>query len=145
MDLQSKELAELGKGNIDSVVDGDALMITPYGHTFSDLSHTNSSLDFNGSVLMLNVYGEQYSLTDIHTYMTQNPYLYGVLSDLIKINNFYNKNIVLGVYGKEYDKNKTAKIKILKEFKRKINNFNENYDMDYNSKGDNYFCAITRK
>jgi hypothetical protein len=59
MDLQSKELAELGKGNIDSVVDGDALLITPYGHTFSDLSHTNSTLDFNGSVLMLNVYGEQ--------------------------------------------------------------------------------------
>jgi hypothetical protein len=77
--------------------------------------------------------------------MTQNPYLYGVLSELLKINNFYNKNIVLGVYGKEYDKNKTAKIKILKEFKRKINNFNDNYDMDYNTKEDNYFCAITRK
>lgn len=146
IDLDSSSVAELGKGNLDSVVRDDALMITPYGYTFTDLYHKNSKLIITKDNIKLDFGICEENTVGIDLYITQNPYLYtSVMSDLKKLNDLYNKNIILGMYGKLDDEDKSSKIKILKQFKRGIDKDNQKFDMDYNEHKNNYFCVITRK
>lgn len=145
IDVDDYFLAELGKGNIDSVVREEAFMITPYGYTFDDTYHKNSSLVIDDDIkLDFGTFTER--ANDIRTFITQNPYLNtDVMSKLKKLYEYHNKNIVLGMYGKINDEDRKAKIKILKQFRRNIDPDNQVFELDYNTKEDNYFCAITKK
>ena len=57
----------------------------------------------------------------------------------------HNKNIVLGMYGQLDDKDVKQKVKILKQFRKKLDPYDKVLDLDYNTRGNNYFCAITKK
>lgn len=146
IDLESFYLAELGKGNIDSIVREDACMITPYGYTFSDTYHKNSSLIINENDLIVDYGDFKESGNGISTYITQNPYLNTyVISELKKIHEIHNKTIVLGMYGKIYDQDIKNKIRILKQFRKSVDTENNGYDYEFNTKGDNYFGVVTKK
>ncbi len=145
INLEDESVAELGKCNLDSVVRDDAVMITPYGHSFTDLYHKDSKLIVTEKDIKIDFGYCVENAIGINLYITQNPYLYtNVMSDLKKISDYHNINIILGMYGKIYDEDKDSKIKILKQFKRGIDKRNQ-FELDYNTSRDNYFCTITRK
>lgn len=138
--LDNEKLIEFGKGNIDSIVGDNSILITPYAHTFADLYRSNSTLVFDNNNVYFNMNNENYLLNKSDTFMCNNPYMYHIMSTLEKLYNM-DYNIIVGVYGKEYDKNKNAKIKILKQFKKNKDRLGANY----NTKDDNYFYVLTKK
>ena len=145
INLDTSEVAELGKCNLDSVVRDDAVMITPYGHSFTDLYHKDSKLIVTEKDIKIDFGYCVENAIGINLYITQNPYLYtNVISDLKKLSDYHKKNIILGMYGKVYDSDRKGKIKILKQFKSGLDNNNQ-FELDYNTSRDNYFCTITRK
>ena len=78
----------------------------------------------------------------IMTYMTQNPYDSQMLEGWNNLQNSGRNNIVVGVYGKEYDKDKSKKKDMLLRFRKQLdNNFRE---IEY-VLNDEYFCVIGTK
>lgn len=138
--LDNERLIELGKGNIDSIVGDNSIVVSPYAHTFNDLYRSNSTIVFDDDNVYFNMNDENILIDRADMIMCNNPYMYHVMSTLEKL---YNRdyNIMVGVYGKEYDKNKIAKIKILKEFLRN----KDRLEYHYNTSDDNYFYVLTKK
>lgn len=78
----------------------------------------------------------------IKTYMTQNPYDSNMLNDWSCLHNSKRNNIVVGVYGKEYDKDKNEKKDMLLRFRKQLNNDFREIEYVLN---DDYFCVIGSK
>ena len=146
IDLDNSSVVELGKGNIDSVVREEALMVTPYGYTFTDLYHKDSKLIITDDNVRIDFGICKENTNGINLYITQNPYLYtNSVAELKQLHDLHNENIILGMYGKTYDYDRESKIKLLKQFRRGINSENQEYDLDYYEQRDNYFCTIAKK
>lgn len=146
IDLGNYYLVELGKGNIDSIVHGDAGSITSYGYTFTEAGYKNSELIFKDNKVFID-YGDYLeSAGSVDIFMAQNPYVGSHdLSNLHKIHNLQNREILLGMYGKLTDKDRKSKIKILKQFKKNIDPDNQLYDFEYNTKDNNYYFGVITK
>lgn len=146
IDLDDRYLAELDKGNIDSIIGDEAYAITPYGYTFPDTYHKSAELIVNEDEIKVNLGDVSERIYDIRTYITQNPYLNEkTISSLKKLHDYHNKRIIFGVYGKLHDIDKNSKIRMLKQFKRSVDSYDQEFDLDYNTKEDNYFFAMTKR
>lgn len=75
---------------------------------------------------------------DIMTYMTQNPYNSNMLDGWDILHNSGRNNIIVGIYGNSYDKDRQDKLEMLLNFKRMLKNIKE---IDY-TLGDEYFYVL---
>lgn len=138
--LNSSTLAEFDKGYIDSIIDSDSIMISNYAFTNGYSENSNIIFDEKNNMLFVTKDG-LYSLDNIDTLITHNPYTLKEENKVEKIFNIFNGDIILGVYGNLNDMDKKSKINHLKKLKGTIK-YSEDY---YNEKDDNYFYVLTRK
>jgi len=136
IDLNNPFLAELDKGYADTVIEKNALMISPYAYT-NFLKNYSMRLDKNNKIILLNPDKKIYNNIDI--VISHNPYTKKTIDKIKKIALEYN--IILGMYGNLYDQDKTEKINSLKILLNEI----KDGEIDYNEKDDNYFCVLSKK
>lgn len=139
LDLNDPYLMELDKGYIDSVIDKNAIMVSKYAFT---KGNENSMLVFDDrdNIMLMKNKGI-YSIDNIDTIMTHNPYSLEEIKRVEKTINNFNKEIILGVYGNINDYDRKTKINHLKKVRDSI----PNIEYDYNEKEDNYFYVLTKK
>ena len=134
LDYNSSLTAEIGKGMNDSVAlkNNNTKIITPYTYGMKK----NKNRIIQGEL----VYREKPNNNlNIDTFMTQNPYKN--ITGWNRINDKYQ--IIAGVYGKTFDRDRTKKIKMLKELKE---NLLYPYKEEYVRVKDSYYYVVaTRK
>ena len=144
LDYNTNKTAEIGKGVFDTIVSNNNLttIITPYTYYFDPQKRKNI---IKGN---LKIVSEKYprkdismerKIDDINCFITQNPYTKKDIEIFNQLYSFYKYNIIIGIYGKNDDKDKEIKIIKLKELKEKITkNIKEEYIKIIN----NYFYIL---
>ena len=123
IDLNNKTTAEVGKNIIDTIaLSNDMTIITPYKDIYESIPNKKILLG-NMKIYNNTPYLETKNETIIpnqliDTYMTHNPYNYKEIEEWFKLQ--YKYNIIIGVFGSIYDKDKDEKIKKMLEIKRKL-------------------------
>lgn len=138
--------AEIGKGRYDSVVlPYETTIITPYSDGIirvNDGEVINSDFNVFVGAPLLTSNEMDFRVIQPHqisTYMTQNPYSSDAIRCWHQLHCNHNNAIILGVYGKTYDKDMETKINQLKKLRAKLF---DNYVEDYALGGDNYWYAL---
>lgn len=128
--IDDSNSTEVGKGKYDSVVkDLSTTIITP---DYTLLYRGFKNRIINGDINVLNGYPMLINYTsmgnimskyfiNLNTYITQNPFSSSNILGWDKIHNSGN-NIIIGSYGKIYDKDKNKKIGELIEFRNRLQN-----------------------
>ena len=143
----SLHCAEVNKGINDSITIGDnTKLITPYidssllydsNRVIEGDFYVNKQYVFpfvsNDDVLMKVI-----SSKDVNTYMTNNPYSFDMIDGWDALNNSRHNDIIVGVYGNAYDKDRQDKIEELLRFRKRLRNISE---IDYTI-GDRYFYVV---
>ena len=146
--FDNKKTAEVGKGSLDSVVKHlKPTIITPFKDNFY--------LEDNDKVIVSNftVYAEEPYLIDLDNqllirecpfdiYMTHNPYYPDNIKYWEDLHNSKRYGIIVGFYGKNYDKDKKNKLELATEFASRLDSdAMQSYDTD----GECYFFAVGTK
>ena len=135
-EYENGDAVEIGKGRYDTIVSSDmsTAMITPY----------TKSLD-GGRIIIpeeFKVLENGVILTDcpfsFTTYMTQNPYLNTDIENF----EYINGNLIFGVYGSKYDKDKSSKIELLYNLNKRLEN---NCTIDGGIIEDKYCYALVKQ
>ena len=128
--LYDETTAEVGKGVVDSI--GKELgikLITPYGEKMNNPKNViPANLEVlkgiptvvkgcNDNLILLPLNPRRF-----RNFITQNPYDKGCIKNWNDLHNSGEYNIIIGVYGETSDKDRQSKIKMLKEFKDKLEN-----------------------
>ena len=138
--------AEVGKGEQDTLVKGFDTKIISYNT--NDITGVSTDRLIKGNVRFKDgnsyLYNGQNNIKEISnlqvsTFMIQNPYSYKTLTGISDVHNSGNHNIILGVYGSAYDKDKYKKIEQLKLIK---NQLNSDYIEEYDVYDDSYFYIL---
>ena len=115
IDITTSNVVELYKGNVDSIVkDFDTLVLTPYSIDIDKDRIYRELSDLLGNKVLIN------------RFITQNPSFKNDIKSLINYYNQYKYDILIGVYGKVYDKDKNKKMKELIKLSRKIDDYQYN-------------------
>jgi len=133
--VSGPDTAEIGKGKYDSIVKpyDDTILITPYAKgletiakarlitaNFKVQGYTPLLITPSGLIDFLPSFGL--------TFMTQNPYTPANIENWDNIHNIGDYNIIVGMYGSIYDKDKEAKIKELEAFRDQLDeSINQEY------------------
>ena len=141
------DTAEIGKGIFDSIViEYPTTIITPYYEYLDNLGsrvikREFASLEGMPALLEETEVGNKVNLlkNSVNTFMIQNPYTIYDIESWDKLHNRTNYNILLGVYGNNFDKDKKDKIKLIKEFKEKLNN---EFISMYETNNDEYYYIV---
>lgn len=147
----SFQYAEVGKGLQDSVtLPYNTKLLTPYIDE-NMISNPNRVINANLSVYKNDVFPfistEEVKIqvvpnNKISTYMTQNPYNNHIIDGWDELHNSGYNNIIVGMYGSEYDKDKQEKKDMLLKLRRKLE---RNYtELEYVI-NDEYFCVVGTK
>ena len=134
---------EVGKGIYDSIAceNNTTTIITPYAQDLKQL-YQNKILE--GTIKIDNKHSKEKDLTNyienFDTFMTHNPYHKKEIKDWPILYNDLKYNIILGVYGKNFDKDKESKLKMLKEIKERI--ISEQCHDKFIKINDDYFYTI---
>ena len=143
-----KQIVEIGKSSLDSltIVD-DFSVITPY--TLGIESTGSSIIKAEFKVLKSKPFMVQKDVkrsmqvssvsSKVKTFMTQNPYSFKKMDHWEELPNIGKRDILVGVYGKTYDKDREQKIRQLEELKTRLSVV---YKEAYTSSGDTYCYAI---
>lgn len=150
----NSEYVEIGKGNLDTITKNTNMsMITPFYLEEVLTAFTNSKspivtgifkvYDDGYPVIIPHDYNEinKINLNCVERYFTQNPYSIDDIKNWDRLHNL-GRNITLGIYGKNYDKDIEEKIKLLKEVKNKLFDGYKYID-ELETKGDSYFYVIS--
>ena len=149
-DVLERTTAEVGKRECDSVtVPFDTTIISPYEYKEVEdkeriiparlvVWDEKPVIYFKTSTLR-----SMYILPEkrIETLMTSNPDTLTEIANWDGLHNSGNFNIMVGIYGYLYDKDKETKLQILKTIKEKL--LDNDYIFDYNTINDIYLAAIT--
>ena len=136
--------AEIYKSKYDSVIKSDEpLIITAFNTGLEDkrLIKGNFKVSKYGTCYINNNTLKAYNL-EINTFMTQNPYNEEYLNNWEKIHNNTLNKIIVGYYGKIYDKDKYEKMKTLK---RLSDNLDEYHEKEFVTFDDNYYAIVASK
>ena len=143
-DFKKRLKAEVGKGPMDSILSNDknSVAITPY-HTDPKLIPSRLVITEKGICFFKNLVDKSLIpiTTTVDTFLTQNPYNEEVIKDWEFIPQTKSGKIIVGAYGKTYDKDYDQKIRALREFKSRVNNAISEHTII----GDNYFYFVTNK
>ena len=145
------DTAEVGKGGLDSAVkDFDTTIITSFPGSFRgiDLSRIlEGKLMVSGGFPYLmgqGVDAGQFTLIPsetITTYMTQNPYTFEDIRNWEMLHNSNSAGIIVGIYGKSWDRDKNSKIKMLEELVKKMDDFND-VIIDFENDSQDYYGVV---
>ncbi len=138
IDLKSHELAEVGKGRIDSIVSYPAKVISPHANS---LGRESSSLLIIGNTPAISTSSGLITISDINTFITHNPYNEKLISGWDELHNDGNHDILVGVFGKKNDKDEQAKLDMLNRLFNKLNHDSEIIS-DYDTSYDSYFAVV---
>lgn len=141
--------AEIGKGRYDTISRPlDNIIITSY----TSINDINPNRIIDGGFVVLegkplivksDKFGKYYREVPneiVNTYFTQNPLHIGLVSGWEDLNNSGDASIIVGVYGKTYDRDKTEKIDDLMRFADKLTP--GTYTKEYATDKDNYFFVV---
>ena len=147
----NSKCAEINKGIDDSVtLPYHTRLITPYIDidTIGDSQRIiNANFSVNKQYTTPIISTQEITMKvisnrEIKTYMTQNPYNTNMLEGWSHLHNSKYNNIVVGVYGKEYDKDKATKKDMLLRLRKQLNNNFKEVEYVLN---DDYLCVIGSK
>ena len=142
LDYDYPTTVEIGKGFIDSVVlgNGKTTIITPYTNR---MDKRKGNTIIKGTIKSVSKYNRNKSIAKempwFNNFMTQNPYINQDTEAFILMHESYLYDIILGVYGSTFDKDKKQKINQLKKIKE---NLERNYKEEYIRLNDSYFYVI---
>lgn len=138
LDFNDEDTVEIGKGRYDTLVTGSdrTSMITPYIRGLENKNRIIIPSTFkvlqNGIILSDSPY-------TFKTYMTQNPYSIEDIENFEKIDG----NLIFGIYGNIYDKDRKYKIQTLYNLNKRLDN---NFMIDGGTFDDKYcYTLITYK
>lgn len=139
INLSSEKVVEVGKGIKDSIVMyPEYQVISEYAETLGEDASKLIIEDGKPYALKEN---KKSSLNHISRLITFNPYFDDDISNWHLIHNG-GMGISIGVCGKVYDRNSSAKIRMISDIADKMDNYYiENYDLI----GDNYFYNVHSK
>ena len=147
--FQDSDCAEVGKGSYDTVVRPfNTTIITPNAVSFEMDRVKNRVVNGNievldSSVVLVRNNKPIYLVSDIiSTYMSQNPYSVSEFLNLINVSNSVGSNIILGVYGSIYDKDKSAKVDELRDLSKRLNYA---FISNYETSNDTYYYVVGLK
>ena len=147
LEYSNQMTAELGKGLVDSIVskNGTTTLITPFTYGL-DKKQGNKIIRGNIRYVSKNTkhksIDQEDSVSFIDSFMTQNPYYQQELDIFEAMHNTGQYDIIVGIFGTNYDKDKDNKIRLLREFKDRLN---KNYKEKYIKFNDNYCYTIATK
>lgn len=135
IDLTGCDFVEINKGKYDTA---SCEIVSPFAETLNQknselIVYQGEPLIRSGSII------KKGQVVD--TYCTHNPYnmfYFGALDELH--NNGYNVSFC--VFGKLNDKNKNKKIEFIKNITKKMY---DDYIIDYETLGENYYCIVYTK
>ncbi len=150
VDLEDGALAEVGKSGLDSVVlPYKTKIITDVPDSFGDIDRTRLlsgelSIEKNGIYLLtknrITLKPKKIAIPEIKTVMTQNPGDYRQINGWEYLHNHDLVRIIVGFYGKIYDKDLEYKIEMLKRLKKFLKD--GSYKETCETNQDNYFYMI---
>lgn len=135
LDFNDEDTVEIGKGKYDTLVtDFDKTsMLTPYIRGLENKNRIIIPSTFkvlqNGIILSDSPY-------TFKTYMTQNPYSIEDIENFEKIDG----NLIFGIYGNIYDKDRKSKIQTLYNLNKRLDN---NCMIEGSTFDDKYCYALT--
>lgn len=137
IDLNSHNLAEIGKGKYDSIIGPDAYEISKYSEKMG-----RPKLVFGDIRKGLLIYDNQiiFSLDDldINWLITQNPSSYTEINDFSLLANNLDKKITLGIYGNFSDKDMKRKMNMIK----KVLQNTEDATFEYDTSKDYFYLKV---
>ena len=145
-----EDTIEVGKGCFDSVVKNYATtIVTPYTSGLIS-SHNKRIIEANfkvfDSIPVLVNYDEdgfrrvkQLDPNVFFTFMTQNPYYAALLNNWETLHNSGNDAIIVGVYGNNGDRNREDTLKLLRDFRDKLE---KPYKEEYAVINGSYYYAV---
>ncbi len=152
--FDDESYAEIGKGPKDSVAilyeDKDTTIISPYFENYLSYNtyrkFINSSFSVIGSIPNLAeerdgklvsfdvIYPE-----DIKVFMTHNPYNINDVKNWIELHNNPKNGIIIGMFGRTYDKDYQEKVKFMESLRQSTN---IPYNLESHTIGDKYFYVF---
>ena len=141
----SHKFAEVGKGEYDTItINQNTTLISPYIDIQSNSNNKIINSDFtvfNGIPLIVN--GKPFEMVKgINTFMTQNPYDIDSMINWPGLYNYGNYDIIIGLYGNYFDKDKNSKIRFLKRMRERIIS---DCEIEEVSKKDTYCYVLSTK
>lgn len=142
IDFNNRNMAEIGKGKYDSIIlnNNSTIMITPYidEKISNPVAHYQFIVSDSKPAV---IYSDSKNrFINIENVMTQNPYGENDIFNWNQLHNSKTCNITIGVYGKNSDKDKKSKIKLLENFSKELYS---NFNIDGYEYKNNYYYAIT--
>ena len=124
LNVDNPKIYETDKGLIDTIAYDFNRQITRYEDPYQSVSI------YNNKPVMLDQRGKMFDLSQAEMIYTFNPYEKSLLEVYPRLNHV-GQQIVISMIGKQYDKDKQAKINYLKSFKQRVlSNCKEDYIED---------------
>ena len=136
--LESKTVAEVGKGRYDSIASEEMTIISPYADTLELLKRELFVID--GVPLIEQ--GEKIVLPEEQILLTHNPYDEMRIINWSRVHNMGDYDISIGMFGSIYDKDFSKKVKLIEEISKRMT---EDHVIDYDTDKDKYFCSLNSK
>jgi len=148
-DMKENTTIEVGKGYFDSiVVPYKTRLITPFKSEFSEeyiddrnriIEARFSVINQNPTLIFANGIKSTIENSELQKYLLHNPYSLAEANDWNYMANDPSKQIIIGAYGNESDKDKRAKIDEIKRWKAKLD---VAYKECYATANSRYYYAI---
>lgn len=146
IEFDKSNCVEIGKSGLDSMAKNtNAKILTNYLNSFEQVDK-NRIIEGNfdsyyGRPAIITKYGDDFKCESpkalgIDTFMTQNPYSNNILTSLKDI----EENVVVGIFGSNYDFDFDKKIEMLNNFKQRLC---VPANIEYDTKDNNYYCVVT--
>ena len=136
--LESKTVAEVGKGRYDSIASQEIATISPYADT---LELPKRELFIIVDVPLIEESGKIVLLNQ-QVLLTHNPYDEMRIMNWSRVHNMGNYDISIGMFGKVYDEDFSKKVKLIEEISKRMT---EDHVLDYDTDKDKYFCSLNSK
>ena len=145
LDELSYDIAEIGKGEYDTITfNQKTTLISPYIRIFEHLDIENKIFNYDFTVFdghPLYIGRKQFDVvSDIDVFITQNPYCMKDITNWPQLYNYGNRDIVVGIYGNCFDKDKSYKLRQLKIMRERID---DDFKIDEVTNGDTYCYALS--
>ena len=135
LSLTNDTTIELNKGKYDSLGKDLVTIVSPFAET---LDCQNSDLVFCDNNPFIIIGSSVFSADNCDLFSTHNPVLNNSINNIVLLNNT-GKNVCMGVYGQNSDKDKNTKLKMLKDCTKRMT---DDISIYYDVEGDNYYSCI---